>query len=432
MTTFERFEREIPRLMDELAPSRLPDYLDDMLRQTAGTRQPPAWRSLERWLPMGVLAQTSYLPRVPWRPIALAALLIIGVVAAGLAVVGSQQPATPAPFGAAGNGVLLYRAPEGAILSLDPDTGDAATIATSSDNRGDPIPSRDGRRIAFLPLEPVASPIVVTQIDGSDPVSLAGEYREITFVDWSPDSEELAIVSPVRGIPSITVLQADGSGAVTLPLGREVDQMWYLPDGRLVFMAAAEPGQACRLDVPTDMRNCDLFTVNADGSGFDPVLAARGFDGIRFHPSPDGTKLVYVLWADGQEGRLHVVDLVTGEDRPIPLEGVDAEYAINRAWFSPDGSSILFDLFEEAGVHWAVVPTSGGLVREIGPAWQGDYSNGYWSPDAFWSPDGMSVLVYAPTGAESAELLQVDPDGAGADRRLAIDVPYLPAWQRTP
>ncbi len=32
MTTFERFEREMPELMTELSPARVPDYFDDMLR----------------------------------------------------------------------------------------------------------------------------------------------------------------------------------------------------------------------------------------------------------------------------------------------------------------------------------------------------------------------------------------------------------------
>ena len=59
MTAFERFEREIPSLMDEIAPPRLPDYLDDMLRQTGRTRQRPAWASPERWLPMDVIARPA-------------------------------------------------------------------------------------------------------------------------------------------------------------------------------------------------------------------------------------------------------------------------------------------------------------------------------------------------------------------------------------
>ena len=59
MTPFDRVEPRIPELMSELAPARVPDYLDDMLRQTARSRQRSARLSLERWLPVGVTARTD-------------------------------------------------------------------------------------------------------------------------------------------------------------------------------------------------------------------------------------------------------------------------------------------------------------------------------------------------------------------------------------
>ena len=92
MTAFDRLEPQIPELMNELAPARVPDYFDDMLRQTARTRQRTAWSSLERWLPAGVIARTDTVRQIPWRPIAIAArahrrrdaalVLIVGVRAA--------------------------------------------------------------------------------------------------------------------------------------------------------------------------------------------------------------------------------------------------------------------------------------------------------------------------------------------------------------
>ncbi len=33
---------------------------------------------------------------------------------------------------------------------------------------------------------------------------------------------------------------------------------------------------------------------------------------------------------------------------------------VNQAWFSPDGSHVLFDWFGETKNHWAVVPVAGG------------------------------------------------------------------------
>ena len=72
MTTFDRFEREIPELMAELAPARVPDYFDDMLQRPPGHDQRPAWSAPERWLPMGVIARTRPMRPLPWRPIAIA------------------------------------------------------------------------------------------------------------------------------------------------------------------------------------------------------------------------------------------------------------------------------------------------------------------------------------------------------------------------
>ena len=70
MTAFDRIERRLPELIDELAAATIPDYFDDMLRQTARARQRPAWSGLERWLPMGVIARPLPVRPVPWRAIA--------------------------------------------------------------------------------------------------------------------------------------------------------------------------------------------------------------------------------------------------------------------------------------------------------------------------------------------------------------------------
>ena len=147
MTTFDRFERAIPELMTELAPARVPDYFDDMLRQTASHRQRPAWSYPERWLPVEITARPLSARSFPWRPLAILALIAL-LVAAGLAVYVGSQAKLPPPFGVAGNGVLLYHAPGGAVVSFDPKTGAQSTLATEADHRGEPVPSRDGQRVS--------------------------------------------------------------------------------------------------------------------------------------------------------------------------------------------------------------------------------------------------------------------------------------------
>jgi Tol biopolymer transport system component len=424
MSTFDRFEREIPELMTELAPARIPDYVDDMLRQTATHRQRPAWSYPERWLPVEITARPLAMRSLPWRPLAILALIVLVVAAGVMAYVGSQTRLPP-PFGVAGNGLLLYRDADGAIVSVDPTTGSRATVVPASGSLGDPEVSRDGRRIAVVRFgETRPGQIFVAGIDGSKRIALAGEYREIDAVDWSPDDTHLAIVSNVAGLQTITVAATDGSASRSLSLDRQVAEIEYLPDGRLALMAADRPGDICPADDPT-RSPCALFVVNPDGTGLDRLIAADAFHGINtISPAPDGTTILWVEWKTGAEGRLHRFDLTTRTDRRIADDAFQTPYSINRAWFSPDGRSILFDLFETDGDHWAVIPTVGGSPVRIGQKWP---RNG---PEAAWSPDGRSVIARYPTSDTSGELWLLDGTGGGGDRRLEVEVPYLPIWQR--
>jgi Tol biopolymer transport system component len=415
MKTFERFERSIPELMAELAPARVPDYFDDMLRETASHGQRPAWSYPERWLPVEITARPLSMRSFPWRPLVVLGLMALVIAAALVAYVGSR-PALPPPFGAAGNGILLYRDPGGAILSVDPATGATASLAQSADRLGEPIPSRDGQRIAYIPRSETAE-IVISAVDGTRRTTLDGRYRYIGAVDWSPDGSHIAFVSEPRGFPTITVLPTDGSTGHTLSLERTVWLLRYLPDGRLAVVAGDGPSDAC----PGD--GCALFLVNANGTGLDRLIPAAEFHGINtLDTSPDG-RIVYVEWAEGADGRLHVVDPRDRSDRLVAGDFPE-RFSINRALFSPDGTSILFDFFGVTGDHWAVVPSDGGQIVRIGPEWPGG------TPEGSWSPDGRSVLANFPLDDGTSQLWILDATGGGADRRLEVEVPYLPAWQR--
>jgi Tol biopolymer transport system component len=423
MTTFERFEESIPRLMDELAPASRPDYFDDLLRTTAAHRQRPAWTSPERWLPVDLTARPLLLRTIPWRPVLIVVIVAVAIVAGVVAIAGSR-PALPAPFGPAGNGLFIYRTADGAIVTLDPVTRAQATVAPASAGLGDPIPSRDGRRIAFAATGPGQTSIVVRDLDGLHPTTLAGTYRDVDRYDWSPDDAHLAFTSAQRDSVAITVAATDGSGATTLALGRDVRDLWYLPDGRLAIIAAEEPGRACARDEGTGPSECALFVVRADGTGLDKIDGGTTFEGLGLSPSPDGTKAVYVEWSAAAQGRLHLVDLLTHEDRRLPVTDPPAVYEMNHAWFSPDGSRILFDEFLEDGDYWGAIPAAGGQIVRMGPR------RGPGPSDADWAPSGESVLAFYGSDSGSGQLWLLDPTGHGGDRQLDLDLPGLPAWQR--
>ena len=83
--TAQRLERELPAILDELGRSPYPDYIEDVLVTTAQRRQRPAWTFPERWLPMDMATTAVPGTRVPWRSLAVLALLAI-VVATTLAI----------------------------------------------------------------------------------------------------------------------------------------------------------------------------------------------------------------------------------------------------------------------------------------------------------------------------------------------------------
>ncbi len=420
MTSTDRFEQRLPDLMADLAAARIPDYFDDMLRETARTRQRPAWSSLERWLPMGVTTLSPVSSRA--RPLAgLLVLALVGLlVLAGVAAyVGSHTVHLPAPFGPAANGLMYYASRDGDIYSMDPVKGAPKAIVTGPTTDAGPLPSRDGRRIAFTRSVAGGVQLVVADADGSNVLALPGTWTNFSEIDWSPDGTHLAIISDVTGLASLTVVATDGSGATTLPLALETRGFWYLPDGRLMFKGTDHGAGG-----PT----YGVYVVEADGTGLRSIMPPTSgeSDVIDINPSPDGRSFVYHVWRDApfEHGRLYIVDIASGQVRPVTVDGTATDEAFEGAQFSPDGSQILFARYMAAGDRLAVVPAGGGPAVNIGPTFVDTQT-----PVNFYSPDGKSIVAYYPGNGETWLL---DPTGGqnGGDRKLSLPVSDAPTWQR--
>jgi hypothetical protein len=128
MSATDRFERRLPVILDSLAPTRAPEYFDDILGQVDRTRQRPGWTFPERWLPVADIARTRALaPAPPLRLIAVA-LVLIALVLAALFVAGSQRKVAP-PFGPARNGEIVYAALKSTVRRV---TRQTAPVSRSS------------------------------------------------------------------------------------------------------------------------------------------------------------------------------------------------------------------------------------------------------------------------------------------------------------
>ncbi len=179
MSANDRFERRLPVILDSLAPTRAPEYFDDILGQVDRTRQRPGWTFPERWLPVSALTnRLAVTPRIPMRAAIAVLLLIVGLVVGALLIAGSRQRVPP-PFGPAANGQIMFIDEAGAIRSGNPVDGTSSIIVAGSGNRL-PIMSPDGTRLAYLS----ANDLVVTDPQGQDPIVVATRRPPGHLVPW--------------------------------------------------------------------------------------------------------------------------------------------------------------------------------------------------------------------------------------------------------
>ncbi|MFL5641967.1 MAG: hypothetical protein ACJ771_06465 [Chloroflexota bacterium] len=96
MTPLDRLEGQLPAAFTDLADERTPDYLIDILGQTARSRQRPAWTFPGRWFPT--------MPAITARPaLAIVAIVIVAILGGAFLLnrpdqsVGNQTSPSPDP-----------------------------------------------------------------------------------------------------------------------------------------------------------------------------------------------------------------------------------------------------------------------------------------------------------------------------------------------
>ena len=194
MTSFDRFERSLPVLLDELAVPRTPDYFDDILARTAAMRQRPGWSFPERWLPVSAFSgRLAAAPRIPWRLAgAVALLLLAGLVS--LLIAGGRTAHLPAPFGPAANGRIVFTDDRGQIVIGDPTTSQFVIAPVGLGNQR-PQFAPDGAHLAFLRGITGGNALVVTRADGTGETVISPEpLPPVSFMTWSPDSQQVAVL----------------------------------------------------------------------------------------------------------------------------------------------------------------------------------------------------------------------------------------------
>ena len=425
MTTEGRLTRDLPEILGDLATAPYPDYIDDVLAASATIRQRPAWTFPERWLPMVDLVRQPVLaPRLPWRSIALAIVVLLALLAAAIVYVGSQQR-VPAPFGPARNGVIAYDA-GGDIYTADPVSGAATAVITGPGTDSGPRFSLDGTHFAFARIVDAGrSQIYVARTDGSGltlvtptPVSLAAADagRSWERYKFSPDGRELLIATVV----GITIARTDGSGASALDVGMPaVEPTFRPPDSReILFIGRGADTGLFILDRTTNQTR-QIVKMNL---GFD--LAGASW-------SPDGSKVAYWTWdnnTDGLTAKSHIVNADGTADRELPSPP-GAVWNAHATW-SNDGKRLFLARGFTPGeddVRGFVVPADGsGVGVQIAPA--GSVETGCCAA-WLWSPDD-SELLGRPIALGGGEPMVILDAAGGSVRTAPWNAISDPTWQR--
>ena len=388
--TRDRFsERDMARLLSDLAMPSQPWYRDELVQLTAETRQRPAWMFPERWIPVDTtLRRTPVAALNPRRLVLLGLLVLAAVVAVVVATGAVRKPPLP-PYGPAANGVMVYEAGFDIFL-VDRITGETRPIAEGSDYDSDPRFSPDGRKIAFVRYGANGSYGVLADADGSNVHPMPGKpCKDCTGWGWMGDSRTIWATSTVPG--SEIMLHDTVTGehtAIDVP-------------GEVMHVAPRPPDD---LEIGFVTQLADdravLYSMNRDGSDL-KALATTG-ESNSFAYSPDGSRIAYEANAAGVDmWTIHIV----GSDGRDDIELPRAPWLIHQggpAW-SPDGQTLLVwrTYSTHGGPIFSILKPNGELVRDITSL----EIAGDWA----FSPDGTSI-VYVTNVATARETGRC-PDG---------------------
>jgi hypothetical protein len=386
MNRYDVFERDVTAWLDDAASPRMPDFRDDLLQRTAATRQRPAWSFPERWLPMtAVTAGRRTIRTVPWKTVALLALLVLVLTAAAVFLAGSHP--RPAPMlGRAANGLVAYAA-DGDIFAVDPVDGSRRALITGEMSDHSPRFSLDGMRILFLRGDGNLDVPVIADANGRN--LRTTNTPGLSDVDphsivWSPDGRTVALLATVDGVSTIHLIDAV-DGTVSVPpldyLDGELN--WRPPDGRALMFTQGSEGREELAMYSLDTGDIDvLATPDLPGA----ILRGSGW-------TADGGRFAYYE-ADPRSSATHVVDVASGQSTKL---------SVGYGELSNDGQRVVgIYAPDDVSTYLCVTPVDGGLCIAIS-----ELFSGAWGWNYRWSPDDSAILTTRTDGAE----LVLDADG---------------------
>ena len=244
----------------------------------------------------------------------------------------------------------------GDLYTLPMEGGEARRITNGLPFDSQPIYSPDGQWMAFTSDRDGAENVWIAKVDGSEPKQLSRDKEsEFASPSWTPDGQYVLVsrAEPGLGTNEIWMYNVLGGKGVqvtktrtapTTPRDQLLNDLGAIasPDGKYFYYARRKRNFGYNVNFPLwQIVRRDRVTGDED------TITDEGGSAIRPVLSPDGKKLVYGTRFDTETG-LRIRDLTTGEDRWLkyPIQRDDQESRATRDTlpgyaFTPDGKDLL-------------------------------------------------------------------------------------------
>lgn len=288
------------------------------------------------------------------------------------------------------------------------------------------------RQIVFSSFRTGEAALYRVNADGSELAPFGRLSKPATFVDWSPDGRQMAIVFRMDGNNyEVVITDAMGNTLSMITRSRNVidNEPAWSPDGSKIAFASNE----ARLQDPR--AGFDIYVSSMEGQEPSRLTDSLAWGIANVYPgldppqwntspdwSPDGSQLVFRSTRDGNN-EIYVMAADGSAERNLtkhPASDTDP------AW-SPDGSLIAFVSDRTGNEEIFVMDTDGYEPRRLT---RNEGKDTY----PAWSPDGQFIAFYAEReGGKNLDIFIMRMDGS--DRIQLTTHPEFdgyPAWFPSP
>jgi TolB protein len=301
----------------------------------------------------------------------------------------------------------------------------------SATTAGATFPGSNGK-IAFTSTRDGDAEIWVMNQDGTAQTQLThNEGVQDGGAVWSPDGRQLAFTrSPVAaGRSGVVVMNADGSGALELAVGRA--PAWS-PDGqRIAFLRSSTTDLSGRVS--------DLFVMTRDGTGQVRIPGGEGRQAF-LDWSPDGSRIAVLESPLAGQVPTYQVAVMNADASGRVVVTHDDDGADSGPSWSPDGSRIAYG--GRTRVNGIVASTApdiytmnpdGTAVALLTDSKRPPGDQEYYE-DPVWSPDGAKIaFTRVSRSSDRTDVFVMNADGSGAVQLSDSGAhDFASSWQPSP